>query len=71
MKQYIKKERPAAGTAERRVQDYCITFRPDCKPQFYRGGGDLSVITWGFVLIGICTLTSGLFRLVDRIEGRR
>ena len=54
-----------------RLQDYCITFRPDCKPQFYRGGGDLSVITWGFVLIGICTLTSGLFRLVDRIEGRR
>lgn len=36
-----------------------------------QGGGDLSVITWGFVLIGICTLTSGLFRLVDRIEGRR
>nr|DAI92954.1 MAG TPA: hypothetical protein [Caudoviricetes sp.] len=29
------------------------------------------MITWGFVLIGICTLTSGLFRLVDRIEGRR
>ena len=26
---------------------------------------------WGLVLIGICTLTSGLFRLVDRIEGRR
>ena len=25
----------------------------------------------GLVLIGVCTLTSGLFRLVDRIEGRR
>ncbi len=29
------------------------------------------MITWGLVLVGICTLTSGLFRLVDRIEGRR
>ena len=29
------------------------------------------MITWGLVLIGICTLTSGLLRLVDRIEGRR
>ena len=29
------------------------------------------MITWGLVLIGICTLTSGLFRLVDRLEGRR
>ena len=29
------------------------------------------MITWGLVLIGICTRTSGLFRLVDRIEGRR
>ena len=29
------------------------------------------MITWGLVLIGICTLTSGLFRLDDRIEGRR
>lgn len=29
------------------------------------------MIAWGFVLIGICTATSGLFRLVDRIEGRR
>ncbi len=29
------------------------------------------MITWGLVLIGICTLTSGLFRLVDKIEGRR
>ena len=25
----------------------------------------------GLVLIGICTLTSGLVRLVERIEGRR
>lgn len=29
------------------------------------------MIAWGLVLIGICTLTSGLFRLVDKIEGRR
>lgn len=29
------------------------------------------MMIWGFVLIGICTATSGLFRLVDRIEGRR
>ncbi len=29
------------------------------------------MITWGLVLIGICMVTSGLFRLVDRIEGRR
>lgn len=29
------------------------------------------MITWVLVLIGICTLTSGLFRLVDKIEGRR
>ncbi len=29
------------------------------------------MITWGLVLVGICTLTSGLFRLVDKIEGRR
>lgn len=29
------------------------------------------MLTWGLVLIGICTLTSGLFRLVDRIERRR
>lgn len=29
------------------------------------------MMTWGLVLIGVCTLTSGLFRLVDRIEGRR
>lgn len=29
------------------------------------------MLTWGLVLIGICTLTSGLFRLVDKIEGRR
>lgn len=28
------------------------------------------MLTWGLVLIGICTVTSGLFRLVDRIEGR-
>ena len=26
------------------------------------------MMTWGLVLIGICTLTSGLFRLVDWIE---
>ena len=29
------------------------------------------MMTWGLVLIGICTLTSGLFRLVDKIEVRR
>ncbi len=29
------------------------------------------MITWVLVLIGVCTVTSGLFRLVDRIEGRR
>ena len=29
------------------------------------------MITWGLVLIGVCTLTSGLFRLLDKIEGRR
>ncbi len=29
------------------------------------------MLTWGLVLIGICTVTSGLFRLVDKIEGRR
>ncbi len=29
------------------------------------------MITWGLLLIGICTVTSGLFRLVDKIEGRR
>ena len=29
------------------------------------------MITWVLVLIGVCTLTSGLFRLVDKIEGRR
>lgn len=28
------------------------------------------MLTWGLVLIGICTVTSGLFRLVDKIEGR-
>lgn len=27
------------------------------------------MMIWWLVLIGICTLTSGLFRLVDRIEG--
>nr|DAH71927.1 MAG TPA: hypothetical protein [Caudoviricetes sp.] len=26
------------------------------------------MMIWGLVLIGICTLTSGLFRLVDKIE---
>ena len=29
------------------------------------------MITWVLVLVGVCTVTSGLFRLVDRIEGRR
>ena len=29
------------------------------------------MITWVLVLIGVCMVTSGLFRLVDRIEGRR
>lgn len=29
------------------------------------------MLTWGLVLIGICTVTRGLFRLVDKIEGRR
>lgn len=29
------------------------------------------MLTWGLVLIGVCTVTSGLFRLVDWIEGRR
>ena len=29
------------------------------------------MLTLGLVLIGICTVTSGLFRLVDKIEGRR
>lgn len=29
------------------------------------------MLTWGLVLIGVCTVTSGLFRLVDKIEGRR
>lgn len=29
------------------------------------------MMTWGLVLIGVCTVTSGLFRLVDKIEGRR
>ena len=29
------------------------------------------MMTWGLVLVGVCTLTSGLFRLVDKIEGRR
>ena len=28
------------------------------------------MITWVLVLIGVCTVTSGLFRLVDKIEGR-
>ena len=28
------------------------------------------MMTWGLVLVGVCTLTSGLFRLVDKIEGR-
>ena len=61
----------SSGTCVReRLQDYCNTISSKCKPQFNREGGALSVITWGFVLIGICTLTSGLFRLVDRIEGR-
>lgn len=29
------------------------------------------MMIWWLVLIGICTVTSGLFRLVDKIEGRR
>lgn len=29
------------------------------------------MITWVLVLIGVCTVTSGLFRLLDKIEGRR
>ena len=29
------------------------------------------MMIWGLVLIVVCTFTSGLFRLVDRIEGRR
>ena len=59
------------GLRRERLQIYYSKFLPDCKPQFCRGGGDSPMITWGLVLIGICTLTSGLFRLVDKIEGRR
>ena len=29
------------------------------------------MMTWGLVLIGVCAVTSGLFRVVDKIEGRR
>ena len=29
------------------------------------------MMTWALVLVGVCTLTSGLFRLVDKIEGRQ
>lgn len=28
------------------------------------------MMTWGLVLIGVCAVTSGLFRVVDKIEGK-
>lgn len=80
MTQYIKKERPEAATSKRSVQGLApennskvmITcFARKCKSHC-RGGGDLPMTGWElfFVVLGVCTATKGVFRVIDLIEGR-
>lgn len=80
----IKKERLEAGTSKRSVRGLACKsannskvilshFTRKCKPHHGQGGGDSSMMTgWEFifVLLGVCTATSGLFRAIDKIEGR-
>lgn len=80
--EWTKKERPEAATSGRSVQGLAsennrkimITrFARKCKPRTSAGeGGDLSMTGWEFffVVLGVCSATSGLFRVIDRIEGK-
>lgn len=79
MTQYIKKERPEAGTSRRSVQGFApennsrviITcFARKCKP--CQGGGEPPMTGWElfFVVLGVCTATKGVFRVIDLIEGK-
>ncbi len=74
-----KKERPEAATSRRSVQglapendckSYYNRFLGKCKPR--QEGGEPPVTGWTlfFVVLGIGTATSGLFKVIDRIEGR-
>ena len=54
-------------------QSYIITLCPEMQaPHCCQGGGDSLMTGWEFifVLLGVCTATSGLFRVIDKIEGR-
>lgn len=84
MKQRIKKERPEAATSRRsssgtctqireRQQSYITTLCPEMQvPHYRQGGGDPLMTIWefAFVLVGVWTVTKGLFRVIDLIEGR-
>ena len=41
-------------------------------PHIGRGGGDppMTGLELFFVVLGVCSATSGLFRVIDRIEGK-
>lgn len=61
------------GTCVReQQQSYTITLCPEMQAPHGQGGGDSSMTGWEFifVLLGVCTATSGLFRAIDKIEGR-
>ena len=83
MKQRIKKERPEAATSRRsssgtctqireRQQSYITTLCPEMQAPHGQGGGDPLMTGWefAFVLVGVWTVTKGLFRVIDKIEGR-
>ena len=63
-----------SGTCIReQSQNYDNTFCSEMQaPHIGRGGGDLSMTGWEFffVVLGVCSATSGLFRVIDRIEGK-
>lgn len=74
-----KKERPEAATSKRSVQGLApennsmvivACFARNCKP--CQRGGEPPMTGWTlfFVVLGVCTATNGIFRVIDLIEGR-
>ena len=63
-----------SGTCIReQSQNYDNTFCSEMQaPHIGRGGGDppMTGLELFFVVLGVCSATSGLFRVIDRIEGK-
>lgn len=77
----IKKDRPEAATSRRSVQGLApennsriiISHFPGNASLQKRQGGGVSAMTGLgliFVVLGVCTATRGLARVIDLIEGR-